>query len=154
MAAGHDPARRGSTPIVERQARRIARARSVTLAMAASFVAVAVLGALLMRLLDAHDFPSLGLAVWWALQTFTTVGYGDIVPTTVYGRVVGGGEMVLGISFISFLTAAVTSTVVRRDQSEAAERQRAQEAAENRNIVDAIERLDERLARIESAVRR
>src|SRR5438105_995350 len=135
MTAG-DPPRTGSTPIVERQARRIARARSVTLAMAASFVTVAVVGALLIRVLDSHDFPSLGLAVWWALQTFTTVGYGDVVPTTVYGRVVGGVEMVLGVSFISFLTAAVTSTVVRRDQSDVAERQRAQQAAENRAIVE------------------
>jgi hypothetical protein len=67
-----------------------------------------------MRIADQENYPSLGTAAWWVLQTVTTVGYGDVVPTTTAGRVVGGIEMVLGVSFIAFLTAGVTSTVIRR----------------------------------------
>ncbi len=73
----------------------------------------ALAGAVLMRLADPTNFPTLGTAIWWALQTVTTVGYGDVVPTTTHGRMVGGADMVLGVSFIAFLTAAVTSSVIR-----------------------------------------
>ena len=115
---------------------------------------LAVLGAIVMRLVDQQNFPSLGLAVWWALQTITTVGYGDVVPTSVAGRVVGGVEMVMGVSFIALLTAGVTSTVIRRERTETAEAHRVQgeqntqvilaELAETRNAVAELrKKLDE-----------
>src|SRR4029450_5444395 len=66
---------------VERRADRIANARSVTFGLAATFFALALVGGLVMRVADSHNFPSVGLAIWWALQTVTTVGYGDVVPT-------------------------------------------------------------------------
>src|ERR1700675_3027803 len=95
--------------LMERRVQRIVNARSLTIGLAVTFVLLAFVGAIVMRIVDHHNFPSLGLAVWWALQTVTTVGYGDIVPTTTAGRVIGGIEMVLGISFIAFITAGVTS---------------------------------------------
>src|SRR6516164_8797255 len=99
---------------VERRADRIANARSVTFGLAATFFGLAMVGAVVMRVADAHNFPSIGLAFWWALQTVTTVGYGDVVPTTTAGKIVGSVEMMLGISLISLLTATVTSTVIQR----------------------------------------
>ena len=51
-------------------------------------VGFAVGCAVLIRLVDPHDFPTIGLAPWWAVMTVTTVGYGDIVPTTTAGRFV------------------------------------------------------------------
>ena len=111
----------------------------------------------MIRIADHDNFPSLGLAVWWALQTVTTVGYGDVVPTTSFGRVVGGAEMVLGVSFIAFLTAGVTSAVIQRGQAGAEEDERAQRERNTQAIVDvltetrhAITELDQRLDRIES----
>jgi len=89
-----------------------------------TFVALALAGAIVIRITDAHDFPTFGLAVWWAIQTITTVGYGDVAPTTDVGRFVGGAEMVLGVSFIAFLTAGVTSSVIRRGQAGATEDER------------------------------
>jgi len=56
----------------------------------------------------------------------TTVGYGDVTPTTTVGRVIGGIEMVFGISLISLLTAAVTSTVIERGREDAHEQTRIQ----------------------------
>ena len=145
------------TPFIERRARRIANARSVTVAMAATFLGLALVGAVVIRIVDPHDFPTLGLAVWWALQTVTTVGYGDVTPTTAAGRVVGGAELVLSVSFIAFLTAGVTSTVIQRGQARAAQAEGAQDEHESRAMIDAlaqtrqaITELNTRLDRIES----
>ena len=113
----------------------------------------------MIRIVDPDDFPSLGLAMWWALQTVTTVGYGDVVPTTAVGHVIGGIEMVLGISFIAFLTAGVTSTVIQRGSAEAQADQRAHDEANAKAILDAlvetrqaITELDARLDGIESKI--
>jgi len=145
------------TSLVDRQIRRIANARSVTVGLAISFVALGFVGAIVMRLADPHNFPSLGLAIWWAIQTVTTVGYGDHVPTTTTGRVVGGAEMVLGVSFIAFLTAGVTSTVIHRADATAVEDDRARSDRNTQTIVaalkdtrSAIADLDSRLDHIES----
>jgi voltage-gated potassium channel len=143
--------------LVARRAQRIAGRRFMTLGLAATFLLLAFLGAVLMWLIDEKNFSSFGLAAWWALQTVTTVGYGDVVPTTAVGKVVGGIEMVIGISFIAFLTATVTSTAIERG---AAEKQEAalKAATENtQRIIDAlgttataVTELNARLDRIEA----
>ena len=48
-----------------------------------------VASGVLIRFVDHHDFPNVWLGMWWALQTVTTVGYGDVVPTQLAGRIVG-----------------------------------------------------------------
>jgi voltage-gated potassium channel len=77
--------------------------------------------AILIRILDPHDFPTIGLALWWAVMTVTTVGYGDIVPTTVAGRIVASGLMVIGFSSLSLLTGFVASLLVHRRSAGEAE---------------------------------
>jgi voltage-gated potassium channel len=143
--------------LVERRVRRIVNARSLTLGLAGTFLGLAFVGAILMRIVDTHDFPTLGLAAWWSLQTITTVGYGDVVPTTDLGRIVGSVELVLGISFITFLTAGVTSTVIQRAEQRAHESESEQRERDLQTIVDAlaltrhaIADLDKRLENIES----
>ena len=142
---------------IERNVRRIANARSLTLGLSLTFFGLAFVGAIVMRIVDPDNFPSLGLATWWAVQTVTTVGYGDVVPTTGVGRVVGGIEMVVGISFITFLTAGVTSTVIQRANARAQAVERAHNERNAKTILDAlvetrraIAQLDARLDRIES----
>jgi voltage-gated potassium channel len=145
--------------MIERRVQKIANARSATLGLALTFVGLAFLGAVVMRIADPHNFPSLGLAVWWALQTVTTVGYGDVVPTTDVGQVIGGFEMVIGVSFIAFLTAGVTSTVIQRGQAGTAEADQGLRERDTQQIVDAVAELqglmtnlDKRLERIESKI--
>jgi voltage-gated potassium channel Kch len=58
------------------------------------------------------DFPTFGIGLWWAIATLGTVGYGDVVPHTAWGRVLGGVVIVFGVTFISFLVAIVTSLFV------------------------------------------
>jgi voltage-gated potassium channel len=48
--------------------------------------------------------------VWWAISTMTTVGYGDITPTTTTGRVIGIVVMLVGIGFAAVLTAALAQS--------------------------------------------
>ena len=81
----------------------------------------------------------------------TTVGYGDVVPTTRTGQVVGGIEMMIGISLISLLTAAVTSTVIQRGEIASKEEDRAHLKQTERTILAAIAQIDERLGRLESS---
>jgi voltage-gated potassium channel len=143
--------------LVQRRARKIAGRRFMTLGLAFTFLLLALAGAIIMWLVDSKNFSSFGLALWWAVQTVTTVGYGDVVPTTAFGKVIGSLEMVLGISFIAFLTATVTSIAIERG---AAEKQEAalRAATENtQRIIDAlghtataVTELNARLDRIEA----
>jgi Ion channel len=80
-------------------------------------VGFAVGFAVLIRLLDPHDFPTIGLALWWAVMTVTTVGYGDIVPTTTAGRFIASGLMIVGFASLSLLTGFVASMLVHRRAS-------------------------------------
>jgi voltage-gated potassium channel Kch len=128
--------------LIERRIRKIANARSITLALAGTFVGLAVAGAIAIRFLDEKSFPTFGSAFWWALQTVTTVGYGDVVPTGTTGKVIGSIEMVLGVSFISFLTAGVTSAVVRRSQSSTAASTGSAEDVDHRSRPAPVDRLN------------
>ena len=158
MTGNRDAAPKKEPAFIERSVQRIANTRSVTLGLAVMFLVLAVLGALVMRIVDQDNFPTLGSAVWWALQTITTVGYGDIVPTTATGQAVGGIVMVLGVSFIAFLTAGVTGIVIQRGEAGEAETDRAQRER-HQAIIDrltetrnAIAELDKRLGQIESRI--
>jgi voltage-gated potassium channel len=84
----------------------------------------------------------------------TTVGYGDVVPTTTTGKVVGGIEMMIGISLISLLTAAVTSVVIQRGETASREEDRAHLEETAQTILAAIAEIDDRLGRLESQSRR
>lgn len=50
--------------------------------------------------------------IYWALTTMTTVGYGDLTPTTDAGRVVAGIVMLVGIGFVATLTAAIADRLI------------------------------------------
>lgn len=55
-------------------------------------------------------------AMWWGISTMTTVGYGDVVPTTPEGRLAATVLMVLGIGLFSAVTATVTSFLLEHDR--------------------------------------
>ncbi len=64
---------------------------------------------------------NLGDAIWWAMVTVTTVGYGDIAPSTNAGRFVASGVMLVGIAFTSLLTAEI-ATWLSKEQHKTVER--------------------------------
>lgn len=65
------------------------------------------------RSADAN-ITTYGDAVWWALATITTVGYGDHFPVTFTGRAVAAGMMLAGVALLGTLTAALASWLVER----------------------------------------
>jgi voltage-gated potassium channel len=110
---------------------------------------VVVAGGVLMRLLDHAEYSNVWVGMWWALQTVTTVGYGDVTPKNPSGRIVAILVMLQGIAFLAITTAAITSTFVARASKE---RERAQAADEDDAEVRIEARLlsiDQRLDRVE-----
>src|SRR4029079_6524522 len=73
-------------------------------------------------LVDSGDFPSTWDGIWWAMVTVTTVGYGDIYPKTIDGRIIAMVVMLFGIGFLSVLTATVASYFVKTDRGGETER--------------------------------
>ncbi|CAN5160984.1 potassium channel family protein [soil metagenome] len=70
---------------------------------------------------EAH-ITNFGEALWWALTTITTVGYGDLYPVTTTGRVIAALLMIGGISLLGTITATIASWIVQRvaeDETEA-----------------------------------
>jgi voltage-gated potassium channel len=79
-------------------------------------IAVVVFG-VVERLVDPKTFHSVWLGMWWAVETVTTVGYGDIVPNQTAGKIIAGFLMLGGLSLLSVVTAAITSGFVSRSEA-------------------------------------
>jgi voltage-gated potassium channel len=108
------------------------------------------LSGFVVTLVDHKDFPTFGTGVWWAIVTLGTVGYGDVVPHTAWGRVVGSVVIIVGVTFISFLIATVTSYFVAAEEADAAEEANAARAARAAEAAATLRRIEERLAAIEA----
>lgn len=134
---------------LERSVQRAVSRRRIFPYLAAATLLLALLAGLLMTLVDRDGFPSYGTAVWWAIVTLATVGYGDVVPTSPLGRLVGSAVIILGVTFLAFLTATVTSYFVSSDQEAAKRRELADREATDRELRELLERLEQRLAAIE-----
>jgi voltage-gated potassium channel len=105
------PSGRGRSLLAAQTQRAVANQR-VFLYLAVTTLLVGLLAGFVVTLVDKQDFPTFGDGIWWAIVTLGTVGYGDIVPHTAWGRVVGSLVIVFGVTFIAFLTAIVTSAFV------------------------------------------
>ncbi len=119
----------------------------------AAVTAVVGIGAgILVRFIDHKDFATVGDGIWWAIVTLGTVGYGDIVPHSAWGRVVGSVVIVVGVTFLSFLTATVTSMFVSADQDERTAEADAARAAREADTRAMLQQLLDRTAAIEARV--
>jgi len=117
--------------------------------------AIVVVGAgILIRVLDHTEYGSIWVGMWWAIQTVTTVGYGDVTPHKVIGRVIASIVMLEGIAFLAVVTAAITSTFVARatleHEQEGAEEAESAEARIGARFDDLAARLD----RVEASLTR
>jgi voltage-gated potassium channel len=134
---------------IQRRAGKAVASRRVFAYLAGATAVVGIGAGILVTIIDHQDFPTVGDGMWWAIVTLGTVGYGDIVPHTAWGRVVGSVVIVVGVTFISFLTATVTSMFVSADQDEraaAAEALRTSREAETQAM---LQQLLDRTAAIE-----
>ena len=105
---------------------------------------------------EKQDDISAWDGIWWAIQTVTTVGYGDTPVTTDAGRVIAICLMITGIGLVAVLTAAAAERFVRsrREEDVRAREERLAIAARAREERQAIEgRLDEIIRRLDSLER-
>ncbi len=122
-----------------------ASVRNATYVMMVITVAIVLVGGVIVWFFDRENFPDLGSALWYTLQTVTTVGYGDNVPTTEVGRLIGASVMIVGVALIAILTAAITSVFVEA----ARRRQSASREVQQRDSAESLhQRMDEVLARL------
>ncbi len=120
-------------------------ARRAAAIIAGYTLAITVAGGVLAWLTNRDDFHSLGLSLWWSLQTVTTVGYGDVVPTTTSGRVIGSIVVLSGIGFVTVITAAVTAALIES----ARKRER---DVPPRDLSEQLDEISARLSAIEAGV--
>jgi voltage-gated potassium channel Kch len=106
---------------VERWYERLTLFRAVSTIMVIAVVLVFIAGAMA-RLVEPETFTSIGLAYWWAVETVTTVGYGDVVPEDPAGRVVGVLLMLAGLALIPTLTSVIVSTLLSKGRRTEQER--------------------------------
>ena len=118
--------------------------------LAFSIILVTAVTGAVAWLLSPRGFDGLDDAMWWAAQTVTTVGYGDVVPESSGGRVIGVVIMAFGVSAVSFITAVVTSSFLAWHQAHlAGQRGPDQFTPYERMAQEALERIEERLTELE-----
>jgi voltage-gated potassium channel Kch len=120
--------------------------RSAASVIVASTAVVVVASGLLMRALDHKEYKNIFIGMWWAIQTVTTVGYGDVTPVSVAGRIVAAFVMLEGIALVAIVTAAITSTFVARatalQEADLIAEEKKEEARAQARFDDLTERLD------------
>jgi voltage-gated potassium channel len=114
--------------------------KAIAVIVSATLLTV-LISAFLMWLLDRAQYPDLGVALWWAIQTVTTVGYGDVAPADPVGRAIAGVVMLEAVAFLAIVTASITSIFIESRQVQ----RRAGAAALD---AEHRERLEARLAEI------
>lgn len=114
--------------------------------LALSTIFVTFIAGVAAWVLSPRGFGSLGDTLWWSAQTVTTVGYGDVVPETTGGRLIGVVIMAFGVAAVSLITALVTSAVVSFEQRRRSE---LEEEEHHHPVHESLARIEERLEAIE-----
>jgi voltage-gated potassium channel len=121
-------------------------ARRAAAIIAGVTVLITIAGGILERVLDHSEYQTIGKGLWFALETVTTVGYGDVTPARSVGRFIAAVIMLTGIGFLAVITAAVTASLI--------ETSRRRFARSDAAVAERLDDLNARLARIEAALDR
>ena len=116
-------------------------------------LAAILLGGTIIWLLDRQEYEHLTEAFWYTLQTITTVGYGDVTPVEPIGRLVGAVIMLLGIAFLSILTATITSSFIDARQAVRRTQEAGDDRADRERLEAQFEALNGRLDQLEALLR-
>lgn len=136
--------KRGANLLQTGAARAVAE-RRVLLYLAGVLFVLCLLSGILMTVVDKRDFSGVGEGMWWAVQTLSTVGYGDIVPTTIGGKLIATLVIIFGVTAISFITAAVTSAFIAAEQERAREQEQERERAAEQEMRDLLRKIERQL---------
>ena len=128
------------------------RMRTAASVIVAATLLVVVGGGILFRVLDHKEYPDIWIGMWFALQTVTTVGYGDVTPKNPAGKMVAALVMLEGISFLAIVTAAITSTFVTRAAQERSAAAEDSLESEESLLEARLDSLAQQLDRVESMI--
>ena len=118
--------------------------------LAFSIILVTAISGFVVWILSPHGFDGLDDAMWWAAQTVTTVGYGDVVPASTGGRIIGVVVMAFGVSAVSFITAVVTSSFLAWHQARLAEERGLDSPTPHERLTrDTLDRIEQRIESLE-----
>lgn len=131
-----------------------ASVRNATLVIVSVTTASVLAGSFVMWIFADRDFPDYWTALWFTLQTVTTVGYGDVTPDSGAGRFIAGIVMIFAIGFLAIVTALITSTFVDAAQRQRRRQDSADERESNARVHARLDELHERLAAIEATLGR
>jgi voltage-gated potassium channel len=150
--------RLGRPNLIERTMSRFLR-EPPTVRVAATVIVVTtavvvVISGILMRVLDHSEYSSIWVGMWWALQTVTTVGYGDVTPANPSGRIIAAFVMLEGIAFLTIVIAAITSTFVARATKERETAQAGDEVDFEARVEARLDGIEQRLDRLEEMLRK
>jgi voltage-gated potassium channel len=126
-----------------------ATVRSAARVIMAATTVIVVVSGVAMRLIDHQQFFSIWQGMWWSVQTVTTVGYGDVTPTSTAGKFLASGVMLAGIALVAVVTAAVTSSFVARAQQQLGAAGAADDEAAEKRLDDRLDDITARLDRVE-----
>ena len=132
----------------DRLQRRVEKLTIIRAVRMVAFVALSL--AVIAAIVEWAVDPGIGSfrdSLWWAIVTVTTVGYGDVVPTSTAGRLVGALLMLAGVSAIPIATSLVVSVFISRLQAQ----QHAQDAEERQDLVERLDRIEQALLSRDSA---
>jgi voltage-gated potassium channel len=132
---------------IDRRLGKSLRPRYAARMIAAIWLGAVIIFGVTVRIVDSETFGSVWLAFWWALQTVTTVGYGDVVPQDTSGKILGAILMLGGLSLLSIITATITSAFVARRQAELLE-------SGDDPVMHQLRQIDARLDGIDAELRR
>jgi len=68
------------------------------------------------RTLQPEHFGSIPAAMWWSIITLTTVGYGDVSPLSILGKIIGGGTALMGVCTVALLTGIMANAFANQVQ--------------------------------------
>lgn len=99
--------------------KRLVKQRRFRQVLAAAIILAIVLGFLIVPVESRHPgalITNTSDGLWWSIQTVTTIGYGDVVPVTDTGRVIGVILQILGTLLLGILIAMVSSSMTRSQE--------------------------------------
>jgi voltage-gated potassium channel len=109
-------------------------------------VVVTLVAGVVMWIVDTEeDIPTIWMGLWWAVQTVTTVGYGDVVPETAVGKGIATIVMLTGIAFVAVATAAITAVFVESARRRLRDAGMEGDIDRHRDIIERLERIEARL---------
>jgi voltage-gated potassium channel len=120
-------------------------ARRAGLLIATITVVVTIVSGVLMWALDHEEFPNVWLGLWWAVQTVTTVGYGDVTPENPIGRAIAAIVMLSGIGFLTVVTAAITAVFVESARRKIRADDLTAQGDRHAEILERLDRIEARL---------